>query len=162
MAYFDEADESVEYASLRIASRKQMSKCKVQESIGLFELWEAERALSGKQELRRRCAAGEAEGMSPTLLLKSRGEFFKESELSCLTTVQKKMNVGEGYKVSVMLREDEKERERREGAVKMRETRRGLNRKLGEKNAKRRAMEMSETMLASQLMEERKWKREKE
>ncbi|KAH7818925.1 uncharacterized protein MONOS_17990 [Monocercomonoides exilis] len=123
----------------------------MQESVGQFERWEAERAGSGKQELRRRRAAGAAEGVSPTLLLlKPRGEFFKESELSRVTTVQKKMNVGEEFKVSVMLREDEKEREWREGAVKMREIRLRLNRKLGEKNAKRRAMEMSEKMLANQ------------
>ncbi|KAH7819608.1 uncharacterized protein MONOS_17923 [Monocercomonoides exilis] len=156
MAFFDEADASVEYASLRIASRKQMSKNKMQESVGQFERWEAERTASGEQELLLIRTAGAAEGVSPTLLLlKPRGEFFKESELSRVTTVQKKMNVGEENKVSVMLREDEKERERREGAVKMREIWRGLNRKLGEKNAMRRAMEMSETMLASQLMEER-------
>ncbi|KAH7819531.1 uncharacterized protein MONOS_17917 [Monocercomonoides exilis] len=100
-------------------------------------------------------ATGAAEGVPPTLLLlKPWGKFFKESKLSRVTTVQKKMIVGEEYKVSVMLREDEKERERREGAVKTRETRRELNRKMGEKNAKRRAMEMSETMLARQRREE--------
>ncbi|KAH7822508.1 uncharacterized protein MONOS_17675 [Monocercomonoides exilis] len=154
MAYFDEADASVEYASLRIANRKQMSKNKMQESVGQFERWEAERAASGEQELLLIRTAGAAEGVSPTLLLlKLRGKFFKESELSRVTTVQKKMIVGEEYKVSVMLREEEK-CEPCEGVLKMREIRRELNRKMGEKNTKRRAMEMSETMLARQRREE--------
>ncbi|KAH7824797.1 uncharacterized protein MONOS_7214 [Monocercomonoides exilis] len=117
----------------------------MQESIGLFEqkMQEQRQNLARMREfdkLRKTVrTAGAAEG---------------ESELSRVTTVQKKMIVGEEFKVSVMLREDEKERERREGAVKMREVRRGLNRKMGEKNAKRRAMEMSETMLSRQMREE--------
>ncbi|KAH7821675.1 uncharacterized protein MONOS_17715 [Monocercomonoides exilis] len=72
MAYFDEADASVEYASLRIASRKQMR------------------------------TAGAEEVVSPTLpLLKPRGEFYKESELSCVTAVHKKKIVWEDNKVCV-------------------------------------------------------------
>ncbi|KAH7816711.1 uncharacterized protein MONOS_18185 [Monocercomonoides exilis] len=79
MAYFDEADASVEYASLRIASRKQMR------------------------------TAGAEEVVSPTLpLLKPRGEFYKESELSCVTAVHKKKIVWEDNKVLVKLLECKK------------------------------------------------------
>ncbi|KAH7819948.1 uncharacterized protein MONOS_15504 [Monocercomonoides exilis] len=87
----------------------------MQELIGLFEqkMQEQRQNLTRMREfdkLRKTVrTTGAAEAVSPTLLLlKPREEILKESELSCVTTVQKKIIVWEDNKVLVKLIECKK------------------------------------------------------